>query len=220
MMNSDSHTLEGTPAQLARILRCSEAEFITAFKDLRSTDAAVTSERNGVVTLTSRRRKREIEARENGRNRVARFRQKQNGNANVPSVSVSVSDSSAKGVQGETVITQLKRELCQWFQKPESERWGYEAEHLLVEVSQSPTVIHELHTIKSYYSKTGAFRRTSIPALLQNWSGELDKARTHEPEIDGNTKPNPRNTGIATNPNDQGKAIREHFNRKANQQSL
>lgn len=93
MYLSDSDTLVGSPAELARILRCSEAEFCTALKDLTHTNAACHSERNGVVTLMSRRLERQRNARIDARLRKQRSRQKKPGHAEVPSAYASACDS-------------------------------------------------------------------------------------------------------------------------------
>lgn len=96
---SDTCTLEGTPDQLSRSLRCTVAEVHSAVSDLKAADAAVVTERNGVLTLVSRRRKRELEKRLMNRERVRKFR----SNAECPSDS-DCSDSgldSGKGGVGE-----------------------------------------------------------------------------------------------------------------------
>lgn len=74
MHTSDTYTLEGSPEQLSRLLRCSVADVHTAVSDLSATGAADITERNGIFTLISRRRKREIMQRLNTRERVRKHR--------------------------------------------------------------------------------------------------------------------------------------------------
>jgi hypothetical protein len=70
--------LEGTVEQMARILRCTPAEFESAKADLKATKTADVTERNGavtlIVTLINRRMLREHKKREQSRLRVNRFR--------------------------------------------------------------------------------------------------------------------------------------------------
>lgn len=71
---SDTYTLEGSPEQLSRMLRCSVAEVQSTISDLSAAGAADVMERNGIFTLISRRRKREIAKRLNTRERVRKHR--------------------------------------------------------------------------------------------------------------------------------------------------
>jgi hypothetical protein len=58
---SDTPTLSGSPEQLSRILRCSVAEVQSAVSDLKVTGAATILERNGSISITSRRRLKQYE---------------------------------------------------------------------------------------------------------------------------------------------------------------
>lgn len=71
--------ITGTGEQLARLCRCTSAELIETIADLRSTGAAIVSEREGVFTVINRRMKRENEERTGGAVRQARFREKGGG---------------------------------------------------------------------------------------------------------------------------------------------
>jgi len=101
MYNSDTFTLEGTPCELARVLRCTVAEFHAALGELQKTNAACHSSRNGVVTLTSRRLERAHKARTGARLRQQRLREKPPCHAVVPSASAYASDPPGNGGAGE-----------------------------------------------------------------------------------------------------------------------
>lgn len=65
--DSRSGTLSGTPCQLARALRCTESDLMSAIMDLQTTGAANITERHGIITLTNRRMFREAKEREDNR---------------------------------------------------------------------------------------------------------------------------------------------------------
>jgi 5-methylcytosine-specific restriction endonuclease McrA len=74
MMHSSTDTLEGTPEELSRVLRCSLPELSSALEELKPVRVCDLEVRNGRVKFTSRRLHREAKVRENGRNRTNRFR--------------------------------------------------------------------------------------------------------------------------------------------------
>jgi len=78
MMANDTDRLTGTVAQLARMLRCSEAECAAAIKELKETGVADVTERNApggnLSTILSRFRERLYKQREINRLRQDRFR--------------------------------------------------------------------------------------------------------------------------------------------------
>lgn len=99
--------LSGTPEQLARICRCSPDEIETAANELKATNAATVTIRNGVVTLVNRRMQREEKVREMTRKRVSRHRARKTPednsgacNENVMLLSSSSSSASAKTQDG------------------------------------------------------------------------------------------------------------------------
>lgn len=97
MYLSDTVSLTGSCDDLSRILSCTVAEVHTAVSDLRMSGAADVEERNSIITLTSRRRVKEMRRREicsNAGNISATQRQQ-------GSVSVSVSDSSSDSGNGD-----------------------------------------------------------------------------------------------------------------------
>lgn len=74
-MNDRCGVITGTRDQLARLGRCSAVEVSTAIDELKHTETADVTERNGIVTLVCRRMKRESDARKQGRLRVQRHRE-------------------------------------------------------------------------------------------------------------------------------------------------
>jgi hypothetical protein len=69
--------LSGTRKELARLGRCSPDELAHCLDELSSTGAADVTERNGVMTVTNRRMRREWEARKANADRQKRFRENQ-----------------------------------------------------------------------------------------------------------------------------------------------
>lgn len=76
-----SGELSGTRDQLARLGRCSTATLVLALDELKATGAADVTDRNGVVTVTNRRMKREAKEREDAakRQRSCRMNSTRNG---------------------------------------------------------------------------------------------------------------------------------------------
>jgi hypothetical protein len=185
MYNSDTHTLSGSPEELSRVLRCSVAEFDTALIDLQHHNAAIVGVRNGVVTLTSRRIERMLKKRKQGSLRVSKFRSNRGCNAESASASASASESPPRigdRGKGRNIVPQLKLEVGKHFRRGPNDRWGYEEEYALVEVCKRPAALEEWTEILGYYRLEGSAPRYSVKSLLENWGGELDKARSHKPE--------------------------------------
>ena len=74
MHESDSFSLTGTVAQLARICRASESEMQSAIDDFCHTGAVTVTKRNGIVTLINRRRERAFSQRDKDRIRQQKHR--------------------------------------------------------------------------------------------------------------------------------------------------
>lgn len=77
--------LTGTVEELARICRCIPAEMEDALAELKRSQTANVTLRNGRVTLVNRRMSREHKSRDSGRIRQERHRQSRSGNADVTS---------------------------------------------------------------------------------------------------------------------------------------
>lgn len=76
-------SLSGTRDQLATIGRCVPADFALVLTELQTTGTADVTERNGVVTVTNRRMRRESQSREANRLRQQRFRSQDSDNGDV-----------------------------------------------------------------------------------------------------------------------------------------
>lgn len=74
MHESDTYQLEGSLAELARLLGCDSAEVMRCAVELQRTKTADVTLGNGSVTLVSRRLKRELSDREQTRLRVQKYR--------------------------------------------------------------------------------------------------------------------------------------------------
>lgn len=97
MHTNGSGELTGTVDQLARIGRCSSDEMRAAIAELESTKTASVTERNGIITLVSRRIARDVKARKGNALRQSRFRETQKSNEEVtPHISEVRSQKSEK----------------------------------------------------------------------------------------------------------------------------
>jgi len=107
-------------------------------------------------------------------------------NADVTPLYASVSVStSGKGVQGKgerNLVPQLKAEVGKHYGRGPDDRWGCDEEYALVEVAKRPAALEEFDTIRAYYRNGAEYPRTQVKTLLENWPGELDKARNHKPK--------------------------------------
>jgi hypothetical protein len=72
-----SGELRGTTDQLARLARCLTSDLVAALTELKTTGAALVTERNKIVTVTNRRMAREHKLRNSNAKRQERFREKQ-----------------------------------------------------------------------------------------------------------------------------------------------
>lgn len=91
--NCRSGALVGTPGQLSRVLRCSEAAFMAAVDDLHATNTADVTVCRGIVTLVNRRMAEEAKLREN--NRLRQTKHRRGGNVTKKSRLYSSSSSSS-----------------------------------------------------------------------------------------------------------------------------
>lgn len=102
MIATNSHRIEGSSAELACSLRCTEKELLDALPSLQSSGLGdVIRHSNGRVTLICRRLLAEYKHREAGCLRVQRFREKRTCNAHSPPmVSGTLASGSAVRVEG------------------------------------------------------------------------------------------------------------------------
>lgn len=80
------------------------------------------------------------------------------------------------------ILPQLRSEVGKHFNRGANERWANDEEYSLVEVAKRPAALEEFDVIRAYYHNGAEFKRQSVKTLLENWPGELDKARNHKPK--------------------------------------
>lgn len=80
-----SGQITGTTEQLARLCRCTAVNFVQALEELKATNTATVTERNGKVTVINRRMKREDRERKSRNERALRYRQKMKRESNAES---------------------------------------------------------------------------------------------------------------------------------------
>jgi len=218
MYNSESFELVGTPAELARQLRFSEAEFDAALSDLVRTNAACHSERNGLVTLRSRRLERLYNQRIGARLRKQVSRQSRKRHKNVTSASASASDPEGKegpGERGEMLKDlpahlNTQRMVKQWQIWMNVRRGLKKPKSWLVMFNAQIEFLSGLTEGDAYEALSASIRN--------GWQGLFAPKPKYGNQIQGNSRPNPRNAGIATDPAEQGRKLAEAA--KRNQQSL
>lgn len=86
-----------------------------------------------------------------------------------------------------TALQQIEERLNTAYKRPSTQRWDYDEETALVEVSKRDGVLEEMAHIFYYRSQMPAddrkrFFPQSVRALLNNWGPTLDKARIQAPK--------------------------------------
>lgn len=93
------------------------------------------------------------------------------------------SNSEGKGGMGEkprNLTPQMQAEIGKHFNRGPQDRWSYEEEHLLADVCRRPATESEWLEILQFRrvaAKQGDKMRETVKSLLENWQGELDRAR-------------------------------------------
>jgi hypothetical protein len=213
MYNSESFELVGTPAELARQLRFSEAEFDAALSDLVRTNAACHSERNGLVTLRSRRLERLYNQRIGARLRKQLSRQSQASHKNVTSASVSVSDPG--GGPGEGKSPPLKN-LPSHLNTPRMVRqWQIwmNARRAHKKPKNWAVMFNEQIDWLTQFQEPAAFEVLSA-SIRNGWQGLFEPKNYGNRDSNGGRGAavahgeNPRNVGVCKGPTDYGDAVR------------
>ena len=117
-----SGLITGTREQIARICRCTAVEFDAAITELQTTSAADVTERNGVVTVTCRRMKREADERKAAAERKRRERSRNKADPAPDNVtqksrsysSSSVSTSDCSNEQSSDGVTKVPPDEVDW----------------------------------------------------------------------------------------------------------
>lgn len=96
--------------------------------------------------------------------------------------------------------------LCAWFNRRESTVWSPRELRALRAVAGLQTSEDDFAALETYYLSDAPYRRKDILTLLNNWNGEIDRAKNwkHAPQA---TKPSDRNFGVGQDPNRVGSDI-------------
>lgn len=169
----------GTPEQLSRLCRCSVAQFVDALTEIRLTRSADVSERNGIVTVTSRRMKRDSIEREKINERVKKHR----CNGVVTDVETQMkqrsSSSSSSSLQKEQQAAPKSAPLSTSFEKTRSKpTWQpvpSEIEELIVSLVKSRRKLGQ--PVRSDYALSASLRQVyrDNPGEVDNWRNELEE---------------------------------------------
>jgi hypothetical protein len=157
-----SGELRGTTDQLARVARCSTAELVQALTELQTTGAADVNDRNGVVTVSNRRMRRDAELREKAANRQRRHRDQvprdgpvthssRNGHGNVTSEGDSDNESeNCISIPEILRTTEFMSEWEIWVARRKKRKWSIEPDCLNRQLAELAAVGHDaaLKTIR------------------------------------------------------------------------
>jgi len=200
MMKARVGHLRGTREQLAVLGRCNIDQASMAIEEIKNTVTARIDESNGVVTLTSRRLKREENARNMTKLRVIKHRC--NGDVTpfvthkVPSDSSSGSTSPPDQLPLEkgfgekpspvappplpkqaSGVSALGRRVAVWFKRRPETRWSEKEIKALREVESFQTPEEDIALLESRYLANAPYIRHDLVTLLNNWNGEIDRCK-------------------------------------------
>ena len=83
--------------------------------------------------------------------------------------------------------------ICALFNRRVTTQWSEKEIRAYRKLGSIPE--QDISEMEKWYSRTDVdWRRKDVQTLLNNWQGELDRARNYKPSQ--NTKPNPRNFGF------------------------
>lgn len=164
MHASATFALTGTAEQLARVCRCTVLELHSAVEDLKTTNTAFIRERDGKVTILSRRFEREHKERENNYLRKQKWRRNRFGTedgegCHTPSSSSPSSSSSRLFIKSEKKASKVPEAFAP---DPEMLEWALREGFTPEEVSvETPAMI-------DHFVGTGGVKR-DWRATWRNW---------------------------------------------------
>lgn len=130
-----SGQITGTPDQLARICRCTAADFIAAVNELQTTGTADVRERRGIYTITNRRMRRAWLEKEDNRAR----QQKRRGNpSNLPEIRQEKRDLESVQIGTVAILSQSVNDAT------------------IADLEQVTESSHDCHTIVTPYSSSSS----------------------------------------------------------------
>lgn len=176
-----SGVITGTRDGLAKLGRCSAVHVESALQDLSHTKAANVTERNGIVTVTNRRMRREYITRSG--NRLRKQKQRCTLDSHAPVTPYKSEVRSNKSNTDSEPVFVLKGKIGELYRRPNEEPWQYIEESLLAEVARRPKALEEFAMIFELRRRMPPddrkrFFPQTVESLLQKWAGSLDKART------------------------------------------
>lgn len=74
----------------------------------------------------------------------------------------------------------LRAEIAKAYQRDPLISWPYDEDDALLQLCRNPGAEKEWYEILAYHSKEPRYKRQTVLSLLQNWRGELDKARSYD----------------------------------------
>lgn len=173
--------VKGTIQQLCRMLRCSESEMKIAIEEIENLGiGGAVMDCNNIVTIKSRRKTREFKDLELNRLRVNRHRKKAKKEPVKQECNGPSSYSDAISITNTTNI--YKGKIGLWFNRRESTKWTKKELKALKEIGEIDD--EDFETLEKYYTvdiSKDDYRRQTIATLLNNWPGELDRARNYKP---------------------------------------
>jgi len=157
----------GTPEQIARLCRCNAAECHAALLELQTSGAANVSERDGVFTVVCRRMKKAII--------ISQLR--------AECASKRPSKPLAKPKQPPDIESEIeigfKTRLGKLFNRRVTTPWS--EKELKAFAALSDLQEADIELIEVYYQakieQKNDFRRRDLLTLLNNWNGEVDRAK-------------------------------------------
>jgi hypothetical protein len=118
-------------------------------------------------------------------------------------------DKTSTGGVGEVAPSKsdvLKAKLCAWFNRRLTTPWSEKEDRALRAVLTLETPQEDFEVLEAYYLSNDPYRRRDILTLLNNWNGEIDRAKgkkngSHKQEL----KPTDRNFGVGQDPAEAGR---------------
>lgn len=78
---------------------------------------------------------------------------------------------------------QLRLTICRWFNRRPTTKWTPKELAKLKMVAKLGTHPDDLASLDSYYSSPNQFKRKDVETLLNNWNGEIDRAKANAAPI-------------------------------------
>lgn len=87
--------------------------------------------------------------------------------------------------QDNTGIDGVQQRISEIFKRKPETKWSEKELKKLKEIKKRSDCIPELAELEDFYKSDYEYKRHDIEAFLNNWTGEIDKARNFKPKSDG-----------------------------------